>query len=130
MGTGREPATGGRESARDGWPDARNRQVEGLLPGDDLRGFSGRSHPSRNSTINRANLMRLPEKQPRVKLDAAEYTLVQQRVLERDGWRCQECGSAKLLHVHHLKPKSQLGSDVMQNLITLCVFCHGKRHGR
>ena len=33
------------------------------------------------------------------------------------------------LEVHHMKSRSQLGDDVMDNLITLCVGCHSKRHG-
>ena len=33
------------------------------------------------------------------------------------------------LEVHHRKRRSQLGGDVMDNLITLCVGCHGKYHG-
>ena len=33
------------------------------------------------------------------------------------------------LQVHHLKPRSKLGGDVMVNLITLCADCHGKCHG-
>jgi 5-methylcytosine-specific restriction endonuclease McrA len=32
------------------------------------------------------------------------------------------------LEVHHMKPRSQLGGDVMHNLITLCVICHRKLH--
>jgi 5-methylcytosine-specific restriction endonuclease McrA len=74
--------------------------------------------------------MRLRQKQPRVKLDVTDYALVRKLVLERDGWQCQECGSKKSLQVHHLKARSQLGGDTMQNLITLCVSCHVKAHGR
>jgi len=33
------------------------------------------------------------------------------------------------LEVHHMQPRSQLGDDMMDNLITLCAGCHGKRHG-
>jgi 5-methylcytosine-specific restriction endonuclease McrA len=33
------------------------------------------------------------------------------------------------LEVHHIKPRGRLGHDVMDNLITLCVGCHSKRHG-
>jgi 5-methylcytosine-specific restriction endonuclease McrA len=73
---------------------------------------------------------RLRQKQPRLKLDPKEYTIVRKCVLERDGWRCQVCGSMKNLEVHHMKRRSQLGGDVMPNLITLCVDCHGKSHGR
>jgi 5-methylcytosine-specific restriction endonuclease McrA len=72
--------------------------------------------------------MRLRQKRLRSKLKPEEYALVRSLVLERDGWRCQECGSTNYLQVHHLKPKSKLGSDVMNNLITVCVSCHGKRH--
>lgn len=28
-----------------------------------------------------------------------------------------------------LEPRSQLGHDTSENLITLCVACHGRRHG-
>jgi ATP-dependent DNA helicase RecQ len=76
------------------------------------------------------NSVRLRQKQPRLKLNPKEYTIVRNGVLERDGWRCQECGSMEGLEVHHMKPRSQLGGDVMHNLITLCVGCHGKCHGQ
>jgi len=72
--------------------------------------------------------MRLRQKQPRFKLNPEEYTVVRNKVLARDGWRCQDCGAAKDLQVHHLKPRSRLGGDVMHNLIALCVSCHRKRH--
>jgi 5-methylcytosine-specific restriction endonuclease McrA len=71
----------------------------------------------------------LRQKQPRLKLTKEEYEIIRKRVLERDGWRCQECGSTQNLHVHHMKPRSQLGGDTMDNLITLCADCHGKCHG-
>jgi 5-methylcytosine-specific restriction endonuclease McrA len=74
------------------------------------------------------NSTRLRQKQPRLKLDPKEYAIVRTRVLERDGWRCQECGSMEGLEVHHIKPRSHLGVDVMQNLITFCVGCHGRCH--
>ena len=78
--------------------------------------------------INRraGDSMSLRQRQPRIKLDPEAYSSVQKLVLERDGWRCQECGAAKNLQVHHLKPRNQLGSDIEQILITLCVSCHGK----
>ena len=75
------------------------------------------------------NRMRLRQKRPRLKLDPKEYAIVRTRVLERDGWRCQECGAMEGLEVHHMKPRGRLGDDVIDNLITLCVGCHGKCHG-
>ena len=74
--------------------------------------------------------MRLRPKKPRIKLRPAEYTEMRRNVLVRDGWRCQDCGSANNLQVHRLKSRSQLGDDMMTNLITLCASCHEKRHGR
>src|SRR6266851_8067027 len=128
-----ESVTCGRESHRNCWPDARDRQVSWLLLGDDLRGFSRGSQARRNLlvelSVDPANSMRLRQKQPRLKLDPEEYTTVRRRVLERDGWRCQECGSMEILQVHHMKPRSRLGDDVLYNLITLCVDCHRKSHG-
>jgi 5-methylcytosine-specific restriction endonuclease McrA len=76
------------------------------------------------------NSRHLRQKRPRIKLDAEEYAILRNLVLERDGWRCQECGSMKNLQVHHMKRRSQLGGDVIRNLITLCESCHGKCHGR
>ena len=68
-------------------------------------------------------------KRPRLKLSFEEYNLLRDCVLERDNWRCQECGSMKNLQIHHMKRRSQLGGDTMPNLITLCANCHGKCHG-
>jgi 5-methylcytosine-specific restriction endonuclease McrA len=68
------------------------------------------------------------QKKPRLKLDFKKYTSLRKAVLQRDGWRCQECGSLTQLEVHHLVKRSQLGDDVMDNLITLCAHCHRKRH--
>jgi ATP-dependent DNA helicase RecQ len=75
------------------------------------------------------NPKRLRQKQPRLKLSPEEYTKLRIQVLQRDGWRCQECGAMEGLEVHHVNPRGRLGDDVMDNLITLCVGCHGKRHG-
>jgi hypothetical protein len=48
------------------------------------------------------------------------YARLHREILERDGWRCQMCGCAKRLDVHHLRRRSALGDDIETNLITLC----------
>ena len=78
---------------------------------------------------NRLLSASLRQKQPRLKLGRQEYDMMRERVLRRDSWRCQECGSMQNLHVHHMKRRSQLGGDEMNNLITLCADCHRKCHG-
>jgi 5-methylcytosine-specific restriction endonuclease McrA len=52
---------------------------------------------------------------------------VREVVLHRDGHRCRRCGSPATpfdpLHVHHLVPRSEGGSDDVSNLVTLCALC-------
>jgi 5-methylcytosine-specific restriction endonuclease McrA len=72
------------------------------------------------------NAIRL--KSPRLRLDSTNYRELYRQVLERDGWRCQVCGSMQNLQVHHLKFRSRSGGDIEQNLITLCAECHEKVH--
>jgi 5-methylcytosine-specific restriction endonuclease McrA len=64
----------------------------------------------------------------RLRLDTTNYRELQWQVLERDGWRCQACGSMQHLQVHHLKFRSHSGGDEEQNLITLCAQCHASAH--
>ena len=67
-------------------------------------------------------------KSPRLRLDSESYRDLHRQILERDGWRCQVCGSMQNLQVHHLKFRSHSGSDEEQNLITLCAECHERMH--
>jgi len=60
-----------------------------------------------------------------------EYSEWRRQVFERDGFACQECGSNKEIHPHHIKLFSEhpeLRYDV-ENGITLCSICHGVVHG-
>jgi 5-methylcytosine-specific restriction endonuclease McrA len=64
----------------------------------------------------------------RLRLDSAEYQDLHRRVLNRDGWRCQLCGSRAELQVHHMHSRAQLGADVEDNLFTVCAACHRAIH--
>lgn len=49
------------------------------------------------------------------------------KVLQRDKYTCQSCRkrlAARLLSIHHIIPRSDGGTNVMYNLITLCHSCH------
>jgi len=48
----------------------------------------------------------------------------------RDGWRCQKCSSLENLQVHHRTRRSQQGDDALENLVTLCAYCHMAEHGQ
>jgi len=62
------------------------------------------------------------------RLDCTEYQDLHRRVLKRDDWRCQGCGSRTDLQVHHIRSRAQLGADAEENLITLCMTCHRAVH--
>lgn len=49
-------------------------------------------------------------------------------VRDRDGYRCRVCGSSEKLEVHHIRFRSQGGSDAPSNLVCLCHGCHGRLH--
>jgi 5-methylcytosine-specific restriction endonuclease McrA len=68
------------------------------------------------------------QRRPRVKLDDDSYRVLCRKVLERDGWRCQRCGRSSELQVHHIRFRSALGDDDLDNLITLCSECHQSAH--
>ncbi len=63
-----------------------------------------------------------------LRLDAVSYERLRQRVLCRDGWRCQSCGTMSNLEVHHRQYRSHSGNDSEDNLITLCAKCHADIH--
>jgi 5-methylcytosine-specific restriction endonuclease McrA len=73
-------------------------------------------------------MKRSRQKQPRLRLDSEQYKTLRAQVLARDGWRCQRCGSLADLQVHHIEPRSRLGDDTDENLITLCASCHLLAH--
>jgi 5-methylcytosine-specific restriction endonuclease McrA len=67
-------------------------------------------------------------KRSRIRLKSDAYAELSRQVLVRDSWRCQNCGRASELQVHHLRFRSALGDDSLENLITLCVDCHASIH--
>jgi 5-methylcytosine-specific restriction endonuclease McrA len=54
-----------------------------------------------------------------------EFLEVRTAVLKRDGYRCVNCGQTGTeLHVHHIIPRSEGGTNDLSNLVTLCGKCH------
>lgn len=62
---------------------------------------------------------------------------VRREVLRRHGYRCQRCGwnheewnpsDPRHLELHHLKPHVEGGSNLEENLLTLCTVCHDEEH--
>ena len=57
-----------------------------------------------------------------------EWHYARKAAKERDGYRCQQCGKAGMLEVHHLRSLSQGGDNELDNLRTLCRGCHIQLH--
>jgi 5-methylcytosine-specific restriction endonuclease McrA len=73
--------------------------------------------------------MNRPEpKRRRIRLQPDSYIRLCRQVLERDNWRCQNCGVASELQIHHIQFRSHLGDDREENLVTLCAACHRALH--
>lgn len=49
--------------------------------------------------------------------------------LRKDGLRCQMCGTAKNLQVHHITYENFPNEDI-EDLVTLCCDCHSKVHAK
>ena len=73
-------------------------------------------------------MIRIQPKQPRIRLDPQAYEELRLQILERDSWRCQNCGSPQHLEIHHKEFRSHSGDDSEENLITLCEQCHRCHH--
>lgn len=53
-----------------------------------------------------------------------KWRMLRRAAMERDDYKCADCGTNKILCVHHIIPKL----NKLDNLITLCGECHAKRH--
>jgi hypothetical protein len=53
-----------------------------------------------------------------------------QRIFDRDGRACVECGATDRLSLDHIVPRSKGGTDDDDNLRTLCVRCNSSKSNR
>ena len=63
-------------------------------------------------------------------IPSSRWAVIRREVLQRDGWRCRECGAPGRLEVHHLEPLHKGGSNDVFNLVALCRGCHIAAHRR
>ena len=55
---------------------------------------------------------------------------LRQLVYERDGHRCQHCGTTERLSIDHIHPFSLGGLETLDNLQTLCRPCNSRKGAR
>ena len=65
----------------------------------------------------------------RVWLGTDQWQYRRHQALERDEYRCQNCGSHAQLVVHH-QSYDHVGDEWPQDLIVLCRECHDWEHER
>jgi len=61
------------------------------------------------------------------------WMLARRQCLQRDNYQCRSCGDVvygKKAHADHIIPKAQGGSDLLENLQTLCATCHQLKTNR
>ena len=60
-----------------------------------------------------------------LRIDRKAWRRVRRDVLERDGYRCRDCGRAGRFEVDHVKPLHHGGAPLdPDNLQALCRSCH------
>jgi len=57
-------------------------------------------------------------------LNEKEWKSVETKIKKRDGYTCRSCGLRVNLTVHHILPRDEGGTEIPDNLITLCRVCH------
>ena len=58
----------------------------------------------------------------------AEWERLRQQVKDRDDHRCQRCGGAGRLEIHHVIELVHGGTNDLDNLSALCRLCHIDKH--
>lgn len=48
---------------------------------------------------------------------------------ERDRWRCVVCNRKNRLEAHHKIYRGEWAETTLDDLVTLCRFCHAREHG-
>ena len=96
---------------------------------DEVQSISERGWRDRQSCdsapwVHKARAMTREE----FKREAGSLSSTLQGFLKRDSCRCRWSSGMEDLQVHHILPRSRLGDDVAENLITLCASCHQKAH--
>lgn len=83
---------------------------------------------TRFSIVSRSGSARLANSSKRT--SNADDKKWRKSVLQRDGYKCVECGSTDRLNAHHIKPWSQFPGlrRELSNGQTLCLTCHAQKH--
>ena len=93
-----------------------------------LRGVKGRSRKRSRSLAKGFSLGTMFDRDSQ-HAKRRGFTSARAHTISRDAGECVWCGKTEPLHVHHIVPLSHGGGNELDNLVTLCVDCHGDFHG-
>jgi|GEM_PF-3771603 len=57
-----------------------------------------------------------------------EWEQLRSQARKRAKYKCERCGRGGKITVHHIVPRELGGSDILENLISLCTHCHDYVH--
>ena len=60
-------------------------------------------------------------------LKSKHWQDIRHKVFQEYGYRCDQCGSSKNLHIHHITYE-HLGEEKISDLVPLCEDCHKRLH--
>lgn len=83
---------------------------------------TGSLQPRRQHHVNRGDRYR-------VRMGTLQWQVERGLALERDHFRCQNCGSEAQLVVHH-RTYDHVGDEWPEDLVVLCWNCHEHEHQR
>ena len=66
-------------------------------------------------------------KPQRLRLTPKEYAEQRKLLGEMFDWRCAKCGKILPLQRNHIRKRSQLGGDEIENAQLLCIGCHDQK---
>lgn len=73
---------------------------------------------------------RVPPAPPKPKLRTPIEPSLRRQILERDAYRCQECGGWTNLSLDHIIPITKGGQNTADNLRVLCLSCNTRKGNR
>lgn len=110
---------------------------DGRSPDDEAPAVP-KSHPPRPpldfTKLNALFKDPVPEPKPEKKfidyfewMKSPAWRQIRNRKMKESGYKCELCGSAKNLHVHHITYEN-IGHEPLDDLLVVCNKCHKKLH--
>ena len=109
---------------------AQNNEKKNISESNQSSNASEVSFEPREEELERVDVQSMPEPKEKKPRRKAIPRVVQREVWQRDGGRCVECDTRKLLCYDHIVPFSLGGSNTVRNIQLLCEGCNLSKGNR